>query len=47
LKRIDSQLPLEGKVSSAHYIINNIGPVEETEEQVIRFYQVIREKETS
>ena len=47
MKRIDSQLPLEEKVSSAHYIINNTGSVEETEEQVIRFYQVIREKETS
>ena len=47
MKRIDTQLPLEEKVSSAHYIINNTGSVEETEEQVIRFYQVIREKETS
>ena len=46
MSRIDTQLPLEEKVSSAHYIINNTGSVEETEEQVIRFYQVIREKET-
>ena len=46
-QRIDSQLPLEEKVSAAHYIINNTGSVEETEEQVIRFYQVIREKEIS
>ena len=45
--RIDTQLPLEKKVASAHYIINNIGSVEETEEQVIRFYQEIREKEIS
>jgi dephospho-CoA kinase len=47
MKRIDTQLPLEEKVSAAHYIINNTGSVEETEEQVIRFFQVIREKETS
>jgi dephospho-CoA kinase len=45
MRRIDTQLPLEEKISSAHYIINNTGSVEETEEQVIRFYQVIREKE--
>lgn len=45
--RIDTQLLLEKKVASAHYIINNIGSVEETEEQVIRFYQEIREKEIS
>ena len=45
--RIDTQLPLEKKVASAHYIINNIGSVEETEEQVVRFYQEIREKEIS
>jgi dephospho-CoA kinase len=45
VRRINTQLPLEEKVSSAHYIINNTGTVEETEEQVIRFYQAIREKE--
>jgi dephospho-CoA kinase len=43
--RIDTQLPLEEKVSAAHYIINNTGSIEETEEQTTRFYQVIREKE--
>jgi dephospho-CoA kinase len=43
--RIDTQLPLEEKVSAAHYIINNTGSVEETEEQTTRFYQEIREKE--
>jgi dephospho-CoA kinase len=47
VKRIDTQLSLEEKVSYAHYIINNTGSVEETEEQVIRFYQATREKETS
>lgn len=47
INRIDTQLPLEGKVSAAHYIINNTGSVEETEEQATRFYQAIREHETS
>jgi dephospho-CoA kinase len=46
VRRIDTQLSLEEKVSYAHYIINNTGSVEETEEQVIRFYQAAREKET-
>jgi dephospho-CoA kinase len=45
--RIDTQLPLEDKVSAAHYIINNTGSVEETEEQTTRFYKDIREKETT
>ena len=45
MQRIHSQLPLEEKISAAHYIINNTGSVEETEEQTTRFYQAIREKE--
>ncbi|OGP53251.1 MAG: dephospho-CoA kinase [Deltaproteobacteria bacterium RBG_13_52_11] len=45
INRIDTQLPLEEKVSYANYIINNNGSVEETEEQVFRFYQVVRGKE--
>ncbi|MBW2038381.1 MAG: dephospho-CoA kinase [Deltaproteobacteria bacterium] len=45
-RRIDTQLPLKEKVSHAHYIINNTGSVEETEEQVLRFYQVIKGEET-
>jgi len=44
--RIDTQLPLEEKVSYADYVINNGGSVEETEEQVFRFYQAVRGKET-
>ena len=45
--RIATQLPLEEKVSYAQYVINNNGSLEETEEQVLRFYQaVIRGKET-
>jgi dephospho-CoA kinase len=47
VSRIDTQLPLESKASAAHYIINNTGSVEETEEQATRFYQAIREHETS
>jgi dephospho-CoA kinase len=47
MRRIDTQLPLEEKASTAHFIINNTGSVEETEEQVTRFYQAIREQETS
>jgi len=47
VKRIDTQLPLEEKVSYAHYVINNSGSKEETEEQVARFYQATRERETA
>jgi dephospho-CoA kinase len=47
VSRIATQLPLEEKVSYAQYVINNNGSLEETEEQVLRFYQaVIRGKET-
>jgi len=45
-RRIDTQLPLEEKVAYAHYIINNTGSAEETEDQVTRFYQEIKGKET-
>ena len=45
IQRVNTQLPPEEKVAAAHYIINNTGSVEETEEQVIRFNQAIREKE--
>lgn len=47
LRRIDAQLPLAAKISYAHYIINNTGSVEETEEQVVKFYQEIKGKEAS
>lgn len=43
--RIATQLPLEEKVSAAHYVINNTGSVEETMEQTTRFYREVREKE--
>jgi dephospho-CoA kinase len=45
IRRIDTQLPLEEKVSYANYVINNCGAAEETEDQVFRFYQVVRGKE--
>jgi dephospho-CoA kinase len=45
IARIDTQLPLEEKVSYANYVINNGGSVEETEEQVVRFYKTVRETE--
>ena len=46
VRRIDTQLPLEEKVSYADCVINNGGSVEETEEQVLRFYKAARGKET-
>ncbi len=36
-----AQMPLEEKVSYAHYVINNTGPQEETQDQVRRFYQEV------
>jgi dephospho-CoA kinase len=45
IRRIDTQLPVEEKVSYANYVINNCGAAEETEDQVFRFYQVVRGKE--
>ncbi|OGP84057.1 MAG: dephospho-CoA kinase [Deltaproteobacteria bacterium RBG_16_54_11] len=47
IRRIDAQLPLAEKVSYAHYVIDNSGTVEETEDQVTRFYKLIRGKERS
>ncbi|MBT3182788.1 MAG: dephospho-CoA kinase [Deltaproteobacteria bacterium] len=38
LKRIDSQYPLQRKIDSADVIIENDGPLEETEVQVKRLY---------
>ncbi len=47
VRRVDAQLPLEGKVSHAHYVINNSGTEEETVEQVTRLYKLIKGKERS
>ena len=47
VRRIGTQLPLEEKVSHAHFVINNSGTVEETVDQTTRFYKLIRGKERS
>lgn len=47
IRRIETQLPLEEKISYANYVINNSGTVEETMDQVTRFYKLIRGKERS
>lgn len=45
VRRVDAQLPLEEKVSHAHYVINNSGTEEETVDQATRFYKLIKGKE--
>ncbi|MDH4068398.1 MAG: dephospho-CoA kinase [Dehalococcoidia bacterium] len=40
--RIRSQLPLEKKVKSAHFVINNDGTPEETKRQVEEIYSLLR-----
>jgi dephospho-CoA kinase len=47
VRRVDAQLPLEEKVSHAHYVINNSGTEEETVDQATRFYKLIKGKERS
>jgi dephospho-CoA kinase len=47
IRRVDAQLPLEEKVSHADYVINNSGTEEETVEQAMRFYKLIKGKERS
>jgi dephospho-CoA kinase len=44
-RRIKSQLPLEKKIKSADFVINNDGPLEETKRQVEEIYSLLsREK---
>jgi len=43
--RIKSQLPLEEKIKSADFIINNDGPLEETKKQVEEIYSLLRKGE--
>jgi dephospho-CoA kinase len=43
--RIKSQLPLEEKIESADFIINNDGPLEETKKQVEEIYSLLRKGE--
>ncbi|NWF78374.1 MAG: dephospho-CoA kinase [Chloroflexi bacterium] len=40
--RIKSQLPLEKKIKSADFVINNDGPLEETKKQVEKIYSLLR-----
>jgi dephospho-CoA kinase len=43
--RIKSQLPLEEKIESSDFIINNDGPLEETKKQVEEIYSLLRKGE--
>jgi len=43
--RIKSQLPLEGKIRSADFVINNDGPLEETKKQVEEIYSLLEKGE--
>jgi dephospho-CoA kinase len=44
-RRIKSQLPLEEKVKSADFVVNNDGPPEETKRQVEEIYSLLRKRE--
>jgi dephospho-CoA kinase len=43
--RIKSQLPLEEKIRSADFVINNDGPLEETKKQAEEIYSLLRKGE--
>jgi dephospho-CoA kinase len=43
--RIKSQLPLEEKIKSADFVINNDGSLEETKKQVEKIYSLLRKGE--
>jgi len=43
--RIKSQLPLEEKIKSADFVINNDGPLEETKKQVEEIYSLLEKGE--
>jgi len=43
--RIKSQLPLEEKIRSADFVINNDGSLEETKKQVEEIYSLLRKEE--
>lgn len=43
--RIKSQLPLEEKIKSADFVINNDGSIEETKKQVEEIYSLLRKRE--
>jgi len=43
--RINSQLPLEEKIKSADFVINNDGPLEKTRKQVEEIYSLLKHEE--
>ena len=43
--RISSQLPLEEKIKSADFVIDNNGPLEETKRQVEEIYSLLKKEE--
>ena len=47
MQRIETQLPLGEKVLHADYVINNNGSLQDTEVQVLRLYQALRENKKS
>jgi dephospho-CoA kinase len=46
-RRIESQLPLEEKIESADFVINNDGPPEETKRQVEEIYYLLRKEKST
>ena len=44
-RRIKSQFPLEEKIKSADFVINNDGSLEETKRQVEEIYSLLRSRE--
>ena len=44
--RIKSQLPLEEKIKSADFVIDNDGPLEETKRQVEEIYSLLRKRKS-
>ena len=43
-RRIECQLPLEEKIKSADFVVNNDGPLEETKRQVEEIYSLLRKE---
>jgi len=43
--RIKAQLPLEEKIKSADFVINNDGPLEETKRQIEEIYSLLKKEE--
>lgn len=43
-RRIESQLPIEEKLKSADFVVNNDGPLEQTRRQVEELYSLLRKE---